>query len=434
KDVLPRIGLWNMRNKKMVNGGRVKEWICINFARNVQDGAARSFCRQLADMCEISGMDFSKEPLLPPLCTRPEHVERALKAHYQDAMSALKPLGRELDLLIAILPDNNGSLYGNLKRICETDLGLVSQCCLAKHVFKTTQQYLANVALKINVKVGGRNTVLVDALSRRIPLVSDRPTIIFGADVTHPHPGEDSSPSIAAVVASQDWPEVTKYAGLVSAQTRRQELIQDLFKVWQDPQRGTVNGGMVRELLLSFHRSTGQKPQRIIFYRGMVLAKDSSIRFCCMSLMRLERRAHPWSPIISHPLPLWWSRSAIIHGYLLITTTISEVLIQKVETYCLVPWLIQRYAILPSLISTFVAMLVFREQAALRITMSFGMRTILPRMVCRLSRTTCATPTQGAPVLYRLCLRHTMLTSPLFELGSTWNRIPPTVARSRAVP
>jgi len=47
--------------------------------------------------------------------------------------------------------------------------------------------------------VGGRNTVLVDALSRRIPLVSDRPTIIFGADVTHPHPGEDSSPSIAAV-------------------------------------------------------------------------------------------------------------------------------------------------------------------------------------------------------------------------------------------
>ena len=48
-------------------------------------------------------------------------------------------------------------------------------------------------------KVGGRNTVLADAVSRRIPLVTDRPTIIFGADVTHPHPGEDSSPSIAAV-------------------------------------------------------------------------------------------------------------------------------------------------------------------------------------------------------------------------------------------
>lgn len=48
------------------------------------------------------------------------------------------------------------------------------------------------------------------------------------------------------VVASQDWPEVTKYAGLVSAQAHRQELIEDLYKIWQDPQRGTVSGGMIR--------------------------------------------------------------------------------------------------------------------------------------------------------------------------------------------
>ncbi|KAM0874017.1 hypothetical protein ACQ4PT_037690 [Festuca glaucescens] len=293
KDVLPRIGQWNMRNKKMVNGGRVNDWICINFSRNVPDSAATSFCRQLAEMCQISGMDFSIDPLFPPLTTRPENVERALRSRYQDAMNALKPLGRQLDLLIVVLPDNNGSLYGNIKRICETDLGLASQCCLTKHVYKRSPQYFANVALKINVKVGGRNTVLVDALSRRIPLVSDRPTIIFGADVSHPHPGEDSSPSIAAVVASQDWPEVTKYAGLVSAQTRRQELIQDLFKVWQDPQRGTVTGGMVKELLISFRRSTGQKPQRIIFYRDgvsegqfyqVLLYELDAIRKACASL------------------------------------------------------------------------------------------------------------------------------------------------------
>lgn len=41
--------------------------------------------------------------------------------------------------------------------------------------------------------------MLTDAIQKRIPLVSDRPTIIFGADVTHPQPGEDYSPSIAAV-------------------------------------------------------------------------------------------------------------------------------------------------------------------------------------------------------------------------------------------
>lgn len=293
KDCLPQVGQWNMMNKKMFNGGTVNNWMCINFSRYVQDSVTRGFCYELAQMCYISGMAFNPEPVLPPIFARPDHVEKALKTRYHDAMSILQPQGKELDLLIVVLPDNNGSLYGDLKRICETDLGLVSQCCLNKHVFKMSKQYLANVALKINVKVGGRNTVLVDALSRRIPLVSDRPTIIFGADVTHPHPGEDSSPSIAAVVASQDWPEVTKYAGLVSAQAHRQELIQDLFKTWQDPVRGTVTGGMIKELLISFRRATGQKPQRIIFYRDgvsegqfyqVLLHELDAIRKACASL------------------------------------------------------------------------------------------------------------------------------------------------------
>eukprot|EP00268_Persea_americana_P054733 TRINITY_DN629_c0_g1_i2.p1 TRINITY_DN629_c0_g1~~TRINITY_DN629_c0_g1_i2.p1 ORF type:complete len:1112 (-),score=207.79 TRINITY_DN629_c0_g1_i2:475-3810(-) len=293
KDCLPQVGQWNMKNKRMVNGGNVNNWMCINFSRNVQDSLATGFCTELAHMCKISGVAFAPIPILPPYNSRPDHVERALKTRYQDAMTILQPQGKELDLLIVILPDNNGSLYGDLKRICETELGIVSQCCLTKHVFKMNPQYLANVALKINVKVGGRNTVLMDAISRRIPLVSDKPTIIFGADVTHPHPGEDSSPSIAAVVASQDWPEVTKYAGLVCAQAHRQELIQDLFKVYQDSVRGTVYGGMIRELLISFRRATGQKPQRIIFYRDgvsegqfyqVLLYELDAIRRACESL------------------------------------------------------------------------------------------------------------------------------------------------------
>lgn len=51
--------------------------------------------------------------------------------------------------------------------------------------------------------------MLLDAISWRIPLVSDIPTIIFGADVTHPETGEDSSPSIAAVrlsISMVTWP------------------------------------------------------------------------------------------------------------------------------------------------------------------------------------------------------------------------------------
>ncbi|KAK6913992.1 Piwi domain [Dillenia turbinata] len=291
KDCLPQVGQWNMMNKKMINGMTVSRWACINFSRSVQESVARGFCNELAQMCQVSGMEFNPEPVIPIYTARPEQVEKALKHVYHASMNKLK--GKELELLLAILPDNNGSLYGDLKRICETDLGLISQCCLTKHVFKISKQYLANVSLKINVKMGGRNTVLLDAISCRIPLVSDIPTIIFGADVTHPENGEESSPSIAAVVASQDWPEVTKYAGLVCAQAHRQELIQDLYKTWQDPVRGTVSGGMIRDLLVSFRKATGQKPLRIIFYRDgvsegqfyqVLLYELDAIRKACASL------------------------------------------------------------------------------------------------------------------------------------------------------
>ncbi|KAK3028069.1 hypothetical protein RJ639_039360 [Escallonia herrerae] len=291
KEVLPQLGQWNMTNKKVINGSSVKYWACINFSRGVQESTVRSFCHQLVQMCQGSGMEFNCDPVVPIYSARPDQVKKGLKYIYTTAANKLG--GKELELLIAILPDNNGSLYGDLKRICETDLGLISQCCLTKHVIKINKRYLANVSLKINVKLGGRNTVLLDALRWRIPLVSDIPTIIFGADVTHPESGEDCSPSIAAVVASQDWPEVTKYAGLVSAQPHRQELIQDLYKTWQDPQQGKVSGGMIRELLLSFKKATGQKPLRIIFYRDgvsdgqfyqVLLYELDAIRKACASL------------------------------------------------------------------------------------------------------------------------------------------------------
>jgi len=42
---------------------------------------------------------------------------------------------------------------GKIKRVCETELGLISQCCLPKHVYACKPQYMENVALKINVKV-----------------------------------------------------------------------------------------------------------------------------------------------------------------------------------------------------------------------------------------------------------------------------------------
>ncbi|CAI0398011.1 unnamed protein product [Linum tenue] len=283
-NVSPQMGQWNMINKKMVNGGRVDYWTCLNFS-SLNNDFPIDFCGELIDMCNSKGMLFNKNPLVPIRSERPQHIEKALTdVHYQATQQ-----GRELQLLIIILPDFSGS-YGTIKRICETELGIVTQCCQPKQASKFSKQYMENLSLKINVKVGGRNTVLNDAVQRRIPLLTDRPTIVFGADVTHAQPGEDSTPSIAAVVASMDWPEVTKYRGIVSAQARG-EIILDLYK--EDPARGGAPGGMIRDLLLAFYKSNRIKPHRILFYRDgvsegqffqVLLHEVDAIRKACLSL------------------------------------------------------------------------------------------------------------------------------------------------------
>ncbi|GMP91555.1 hypothetical protein CsSME_00042209 [Camellia sinensis var. sinensis] len=279
----PRVGVWNMIDKKMVNGGKVEFWTCISFSRSRIN--LDEFCRELISMCRSKGMDFN-EPFLPIKSAYPGQIEKDLHDIHARSTEKLANMG--------LTGKQVSGSYGKIKRVCETELGIVSQCCQPRQAQKNNnKQYLENLSLKINVKVGGRNTVLMSAIERRIPFVTDRPTIIFGADVTHSQPEDDASPSIAAVVASMDWPEVTKYGGLVSAQGHKEEIIQDLYKTYQDPQRGTVHCGMIRELLIAFKTSTGQKPHRIIFYRdgvsegqfNQVLVHEmDAIRKACVSL------------------------------------------------------------------------------------------------------------------------------------------------------
>ncbi|KAM0924599.1 hypothetical protein ACQ4PT_004579 [Festuca glaucescens] len=294
KTCAPSVGQWNMINKKMINGGTIDHWACLSFSRMRPEEVYR-FCCDLIQMCNATGMSVCPRPVVDIRTATPNNIEHALRdVHRRTAeLIAQQGKGGQLQLLVVILPEVTGS-YGKIKRVCETDLGIVSQCCLPRHASRPNKQYLENVALKINVKAGGRNTVLERAFVRNgIPFVSEVPTIIFGADVTHPPPGEDSASSIAAVVASMDWPEITKYRGLVSAQPHRQEIIEDLFSVTKDPKKGTVNGGMIRELLIAFRRKTGRRPERIIFYRDgvsegqfshVLLHEMDALRKACASL------------------------------------------------------------------------------------------------------------------------------------------------------
>ncbi len=130
--------------------------------------------------------------------------------------------------------------------------------------------------------------VVLIVMQQPIPMISSRPTIVFGADVTHPAPGDDNKPSVCALVGSMN-PSATQYAAAVRVQTGRVEIIQDLKS-------------MARELLLSFFRSTGgRKPEKIIFFRDgvsegqfyQVMQQEvTQLQQACMALEKVDLFRH----------------------------------------------------------------------------------------------------------------------------------------------
>ncbi|CAL5086789.1 unnamed protein product [Urochloa decumbens] len=246
----PVNGYWNMKDKKVVNGAKINNWVCVNFCEDLSKNDVEQFCFKLAEMSRIIGVDLA-DLNLPAFTARSGQVEDDIRTCYQKAQSKLRD--QKIDLLLAILPDKNGRLYGDVKRICETDIGLLSQCCLRSNVFTKSNKILANIAIKINAKAGGRNSVFDDA-QKSLPVVSNKPTIIFGAHVTHSSAVDDSAPSVVSVVASQDWYEVTKYNGVVRVRDQREEIISGLEDI-------------VKELLHAFENKSNTKPQQLIFYR-----------------------------------------------------------------------------------------------------------------------------------------------------------------------
>ena len=211
-----------------------------------------------------------------------------------------------LQLIMAVLPGKDKDLYAEIKRVGDSVVGIPTQCVQLKLVQQAKDQVCVNISLKINSKLGGINQVIDPSV--KSPVFRE-PTIVFGADVTHPSPTKNDAdgthpspspteptksngiPSIAAVVASMDA-NATKYQARVRAQRHEkgrgaQEIINDLAAI-------------VRELLIEFYKANGKlKPSKIIFYRDgvsegqfdQVLAHE--VRAVQEACMKLEKEYRP---------------------------------------------------------------------------------------------------------------------------------------------
>lgn len=248
---------WNLVNKLVVDGKSLLRWAVVDFSYHERQGDRLNsdFIPKLVARCNKLGLNMdgplfteeasmrllgSAESLTPLL----EKVQRRADQEFQS----------KLQLVLCVMTRKDAG-YKYIKWISETKIGIVTQCCLSKMANKAQDQYLANLGMKINAKLGGSNVELFNQFS----LFDEDagPVMLIGADVNHPRPLDFSSPSIAAIVASLNWPAANKYIPRVSPQGRGVEEIEDF-------------GRICLELIQCYETINGVKPRKLLIFRDGV--------------------------------------------------------------------------------------------------------------------------------------------------------------------
>ncbi|KAI3632979.1 hypothetical protein MIR68_009054 [Amoeboaphelidium protococcarum] len=266
-------GSWNMRGRAFIDGVTVNNWgvIVVGTQRDAQPQKVQYFAQELAQMGRNTGVPF-KNP-------RPEVVYASEQP--EDILAKMQQLKQRINAridFILFMVRGSAAVYGAIKRLCDSELGVASQCMLMKHSYTPKPQYMANLLLKINSKLGGQNARIGGDLPG-----FDRPTILIGIDVTHPTgvPRSATSvpPSIVGVVGSMDR-YASQYSSIIDFQNGREENVTRLSE-------------MVKTLLRRFFSAGGVKPERLIIFRdgvsegqfGLVFKKEvQAIQSACFEL------------------------------------------------------------------------------------------------------------------------------------------------------
>ena len=242
-------GSWNMTDVKFYNTCTIPEWTCVVICfGTVANRYAKEYPGPIVDefvtVLNQRGMKVSK----PNSFTKVENADQ-LKGHM------IKRSGDKF--MLVILPNANSTTYTEVKFLGDVTFGIHTVCITGEKLAKERgrQQYLNNVALKVNLQLGGTNHIVEPSY---LEILRKGKTMVCGVDVTHPSPGSASAaPSISGMVASVDQ-HVAQWPGILRVQSEaRQEMVSDL----ED---------MFRSRLILWRQRNKTLPENIIVYRDGV--------------------------------------------------------------------------------------------------------------------------------------------------------------------
>ncbi|KAA8894920.1 Piwi domain-containing protein [Sphaerosporella brunnea] len=274
--VSPQPGRWNARNQTVFSAPapRTKiRWsrlvVCIDGAARPQFAEVANLEKKLQAGINAVGLATGVEFLAsktPDHFVKPTDAQSFETTVQQLTDSFQRASAGKIGVLVIMFSGNgrgkrvSSALYSAVKYLGDIKFGIQTICSVLDKFQsneKGQDQYVANLLLKFNLKLGGINHRAVLGMPPGHKF-DPTGTMIMGADVTHPGPASvPDSPSIAAVVGSCDRGIFTNFPGSVSLQQSRKEMITDMRQ-------------MVRERIAEYRRVVGSPPSKIIFYRDGV--------------------------------------------------------------------------------------------------------------------------------------------------------------------
>ncbi|CAI6238420.1 unnamed protein product [Periconia digitata] len=241
RTVYPKSGSWNMANVQFHRGSRAPNWSFIvlqddrsrndfrygETARNIIEEVRRG----LADMdVQLQGPFAVKLP--SPIVNDhwgylgQEKNEKGESREDRDIDSFLKAAHTKgVKLLFIILPYASPGLYKRIKTHADKTYGIHTICSVATKLQNSRGriQYIANLATKVNLKLGGNNYIVNGHTANNFDF---RKTMVVGMDVTHPSPGStEGTPSISAMVASVDG-NLNQWPATLNIQKGKEEMVK----------------------------------------------------------------------------------------------------------------------------------------------------------------------------------------------------------------
>ena len=274
--ITPKDGKWNMNGLQLYHPVPLKDWVVFSFSRRQDD--LNLFLQLFQTSASAMGMDTHA-----PLTVRQYRGLDSVEEMFLHAKSIFDTKSKTNGpKLVLVFTPRNEQLYQQVKFLGEIDgkrkygycTQVIDELNVSRKIGRDNDinQYIANVLLKVNVKLGGINQI-VDPAETPVYLRKEKGVMVIGADVTHAayETGECSSSipySIAALCGSYE-PNYIKYYTESRVQAKSdddetgfgqqsQEIITCIDQMFM---------GAVKNYYLHNRKSL---PQHIIYYRDGV--------------------------------------------------------------------------------------------------------------------------------------------------------------------